>query len=945
MLFTREGTAWWRKGYEGSQASQVWNFDLDSRQFKLLCDHPNECRYPLWHPSGESFYYVGGQSGSFNLWQRELASGKETQVTHFTDDSVIGPTISGDGGTLVFRHLFDLYRFRPGKDERPQRLKIHAAGDQPREDTLRRTLEAATEVAFSSDGLEVAFVAGGDVWVMDTTLREPRQVTNTPGEETSLVFAPDNQSLYYIGDDGAQTDIWRTERADGERYWWQNHQFKHTRLTNDAESESNLQLDPTGKQLAFAKARGDLWLMQPDGKEARRLFASWNEPEYAFSPDGRWLAYALYDDDFNRDVWLLPVDGSQPAFNLSRHPANDQHPIWSPDGKMIAYTGERSDGEVDMYYVQLLKAASEQTSRDRKLKEALEKLNKARQGKAEPKPKEAAGDKAKPANDKPNNEKPTDDKAKADDKEEPKKPEQPPQVVIDFDGIHERVRRISVPQATESDLFWKHDSAKLAFNASINGKEGTYTVNLPEPGNPELLSSSTGRQARWISTGNQVLWLSGGSPASLNAATGANTAYKFSAQQELNLPAKRQAAFLMCWRAMRDHYYDGRFNNRNWDAIRRKYEDLALQAGDTETLTRVISLMLGELNGSHLGFLPTGVTPTPTSKPWREVTAHLGLRFDSQHRGPGWKVRDVIPGGPADRERGKIAAGEIILAVDGETVDPDLDPAAVLTGAEARDVVLRVRNPQGEVREVTLRPIPFSSARALLYESWVKDNRRAVENASGGKLGYLHVSAMNMPSFYRFESELYAIGAGKDGLVIDVRENGGGFTTDHLLTALTQPRHAITVPRGGGRGYPQDRTVYATWHKPIVVLCNQNSFSNAEIFSHAIKTLNRGKLVGVPTAGAVISTGAMRILDLGVLRMPFRGWFVLDTGQDMELNGAEPHYILWPQPGQMPAGKDIQLNKAVGVLKKDVAAWKKQPQAPLIKASERDEQPAAKDQQ
>ena len=114
---------------------------------------------------------------------------------------------------------------------------------------------------------------------------------------------------------------------------------------------------------------------------------------------------------------------------------------------------------------------------------------------------------------------------------------------------------------------------------------------------------------------------------------------------------------------------------------------------------------------------------------------------------------------------------------------------------------------------------------------------------------------MDMPSFRKFEEELYAAGAGKDGLVIDVRENGGGSTADHLLTALTQPRHAITVPRGGGPGYPHDRTVYATWDKPIVVLCNQNSFSNAEIFSHAIKTLKRGKLVGVPTAGGVISTG------------------------------------------------------------------------------------------
>jgi tricorn protease len=223
----------------------------------------------------------------------------------------------------------------------------------------------------------------------------------------------------------------------------------------------------------------------------------------------------------------------------------------------------------------------------------------------------------------------------------------------------------------------------------------------------------------------------------------------------------------------------------------------------------------------------------------------------------------------------------------------------------------------------------------LLYEKWQRDNRRAVEEASKGTLGYLHISAMSMPSFRKFEEELYSVGAGKDGLVIDVRENGGGSTADHLLTALTQPVHAITVARGGGPGYPQDRKVYGTWNKPIVVLCNQNSFSNAEIFSHAIKTLKRGQLVGVPTAGGVISTGGTSIMDAGFLRLPTRGWFVLTTGQDMELNGAVPDHVVWPQPGDLAQGKDRQLQKAVEVLLSDVKAWKSRPQPKLQKASER----------
>jgi tricorn protease len=199
---------------------------------------------------------------------------------------------------------------------------------------------------------------------------------------------------------------------------------------------------------------------------------------------------------------------------------------------------------------------------------------------------------------------------------------------------------------------------------------------------------------------------------------------------------------------------------------------------------------------------------------------------------------------------------------------------------------------------------------------------------------------MNMPSFSEFERQLYAAGNGKQGLVIDVRDNGGGSTADLLLTALTQPRHAITVPRGGGAGYPQSRMVFATWQKPIVVLCNQNSFSNAEIFSHAIKTLGRGKLVGVPTAGGVISTGSTSVLDVGTMRMPFRGWFVLGTGQDMELNGAIPDVIIWPEPGELPQGIDRQLESGVEILLAELAG---DPEAQTLEyATQRDRTPQHK---
>jgi tricorn protease len=350
-------------------------------------------------------------------------------------------------------------------------------------------------------------------------------------------------------------------------------------------------------------------------------------------------------------------------------------------------------------------------------------------------------------------------------------------------------------------------------------------------------------------------------------------------------------------------------------------------------VVEVVQLMLGELNGSHLGFSLN--PPAVSTAAWREETAHLGLRFDPAFAGPGWKVRDVLRNGPADHRRSRIAAGEIVTSIDGREVAPGMDPSEMLNGPIERDIALHVRSAAGADREVTLRPINYTTARKLLYDQWIRDNRATVERVSNGSLGYLHISAMNDESFHVFQKELFAAGAGRDGLIIDVRENGGGSTADHLLTALTQPRHAITIPRGGKPGYPQDRIVYATWSKPVAVLCNQNSFSNAEIFSHSIKTLKRGPLIGVATAGGVISTGAVSIMNTGTLRLPFRGWFDIATGEDMELHGAQPDHLVWPKPGEMPRGVDAQLQKAIDVLQADVAKWKRQPGPKLIKASER----------
>lgn len=981
LLFVREGAQWWRKGYHGSQSGQIWLYDIASKGFRKLLDPPFGALWPQWKGDGRGFFYVNGQGGVFNLWEFDLASGENKQLTKF-DESVVFPAVSRDGSTVVFRVLFDLYRYKPGSNGPPEKIVIEHAADRSADRKDRRTLSTATHVAFSNDGLDVAFVAGGDLWVMDTELREPKLVTKTPEQESSPVFSPEGDSIYFLSDAGGATEVWRATRGDKAKHWFQNSKFTLEKVTTDGATKSDLTWSPDGSKLAFLKDRGSLWVMDPRGQNAKQLVKSFSPVGYDWSPDGKWMVASYEDTEFNRDIYLLPVDGSQPPVNVSRTPFNETNPVWSPDGKLIAFTGRNpnSQTETDIFYVWLKATDDETGSRERTLEKALDKINKARRpaGKnAEPKDGEEKKDDATPATG---------------------RGRKPVDVSIDFDRIHERVRLIAIPDSAENGLCWSGDSKKLLFGATVGGTRGTYSVEFPDDLTPKQVTTQTFSQARALKKGNQVVGLATGVPASLTvgsasprpttpastptpgpgggrrgggggaaattpsasdtpASSAGVTTYRFNALQEVDLPKKYAAAFDLAWRTMRDNWYDEKLGNRDWNAVRAKYIGMAGDSPDTESFGTVVQMMLGELNGSHLGFTATGgggrgrrgpaPTPppgppgapgTPSDEPtgtWRENTVHLGVRFDPEFAGPGLKVRDVLPAGPADQRKSRIAKGEIVVSIDGTPVDRATDLSTVLNLPAGREVALRVKKPDGEERDVTLRPITYGAARQILYEKWMDDNRALVERHSNGTLGYLHVSAMSMPSFFKFEKELYAAGAGKDGLIIDVRENGGGSTADHLLTSLTQPVHAIAVPRGGEPGYPQDRKVYATWNKPIAVLCNQNSFSNAEIFSHAIKTLKRGPVVGVPTAGGVISTGGTGIMDVGFLRLPTRGWFTVNDGEDMELHGAVPDHIVWPQPGDMAKGRDAQIEKAVEVLLADVTAWKAKGQKPLIKATDR----------
>ncbi len=393
--------------------------------------------------------------------------------------------------------------------------------------------------------------------------------------------------------------------------------------------------------------------------------------------------------------------------------------------------------------------------------------------------------------------------------------------------------------------------------------------------------------------------------------------HPFSASMKLNHYAERAQIFDDGWRALHAGFYDPNFHGQDFEALRALYRPRALAASTSQDFRDMYNYMLGQLNASHMGMY--GPDPEETQS---DRTGHIGVEWKPVN--DGLEVIRIVPNTPADRSDSKLNPGDVLVAVNGSPVNAQVNFYSLMEGTANEKVLLEIKGSNGKPREVTIRPT--YSIRSELYENWVDTRKALTERYSNGRLGYINIQGMNWSSFERFERELTASGLGKDGIVIDARFNGGGWTTDMLMAVLNVRQHSYTIPRGAAESlekenqqftenYPYgERLPLAALTKPSVAMCNHTSYSNAEIFSHAYKTLDIGTLVGEPTFGAVISTGSHSMKDGSRVRMPYRAWYVKATGENMEHGPAVPDIIVMNEPTSKADGEDPQLAKAVEVL-------------------------------
>jgi tricorn protease len=895
IAYVRGGTEWWRKHYRGSASRDIWIRAFDGGPSTKIVAFSGDDDRPMWGADGRTLYFMSERDDRvMNIWKVDLdlpaagsagapSAGAATQVTHHDSDGVQFASISADGSLIAYEWNAGVWKLRV-PDGAPEEVPIQAPSDLKWNDDLRTTLSGGvTEFALSPDEDELAVVMRGEVYVFALDEGEAgrsQRVTATAARERDIAWMPDGETLLFSSDREGSYDVYAVRSTEeGEPKLSKAVKREARRLTDSPEDDLNPMPAPDGKTIAYMNGDNYLWLMGPDGKDKRQLLPEAEILHTDWSPDSRWIAVSRTTMGHKEDVFIVPADGGE-AVNATLHPNDDFQPRWTDDGKRLSFASRTDDGQYMLKYIWLTR-------------EEYWKPASVREEEADEAAKSSDADTSK------------DDEGGETDAVE---------VAIDFDGLNERVVTVMNMRGGYDFYAQTPDGKHFAFRSETLGSDDLWIVDWE--GNSLTQVSQGGcdpREIAWDEGGTTCYYVAhGGNIASvtIDAESGGieeRGSVNVSGLFTVGIPAERRQMFNEAWRMLLNGFYDPDFHGVDWASVRERYEPLALSAYTDREFRDVVREMLGELSASHLGIYKGGGGGASTGQ--------LGLYHDERYDGPGIRVRRVIADGPADRAG--IKPGEYIVSIEGVPLPPRADYADLLADTVDRDIVIEVAgSPGGKgARAVKIRPVGSWTQQQLVYEARLKENRSLVGELSGGTAGYVHIPGMGLGNLIQFEEDLFAQGKDKEGLVIDIRGNGGGSVHDEILQYLDRRVYGYETTRTRGPSY----NPLELWTKPLVLLIDESCYSDAEIFPMGWKALKLGPVVGTPTFGAVIGTNDLELIDGTGFRVPGSGWYDA-SGRNLENWGIEPDVRIDSVPEGIPNGRDVQLEKAVEVLLGEIAA-------------------------
>jgi len=841
-----------RKGYRGDHNPDIKSWNPKTKEYKELTTYRGRDIWPMADSKGNLYYVSDEDNGEANIVRH--SDGK--YLTSFKE-SIQYPSISYDGSKIVFikGYKINILDVVSGKTVEPE---IDVADNRIVSD-MSVELGRPQSGDISPDGKKLAFVYRGSVFVSDAKGGFIRQINTPATERASLVFwAADSKTLYYT-------------RTSGNGWYGL---FKQSADTPGAEIEvytpeasvKSLALSPKRDKLAFIEGGKAIMAVTLASDRVEKLadneFWAFHNYNISFSTNGKHLAYSAVNL-FERDIFLYDFD-SKKSVNLTHSANSEDNPIFSPDGKSLYMIANRLNASFprgssgsQLYKVALDKVAAPFES------DEYNKLFGA---------KDVKGDSTV--------------------------------VVSDPAYMYRRYTQVvSSGNQNAPHIEQRGDKTYMFFNSSHEGPMALYVLELKDWDQKpaQKVKGGVTTAVSYLSNGKDLFVMDRSSlykvdPASANA-TKIDIKHNFTK----NISDEFRQMFYEAWATLEENFYDVKFHGVDWSAKREYYASFLPEVKSRDNLRVLINDMLMELNSSHMGFSSSGIEET---LPVRYISAETGLIFKN---GDPYVLDRIAPMSNADFSANPLRPGDELIAVDGVRIDKKQNREFYFVSPVAKkEVALKFKRGSGEI-DVKLHPVTSAELRTLLYDEWEDGNRAKVDRVSNGRIAYLHMRDMSAGALNKFMIEVNTYAVHKEALILDLRFNNGGNVHHEVLEILSQKQHFNWSFRDQTRASHPNVTM---GDKPIVVLINERSLSDAEVTSNGIKTLKLAKLIGTETYRWIIFTSSASMVDGSSLRLPAWGCYTLD-GKDLEFEGVAPDVYIKNTFKDRLESKDPQLERAL----------------------------------
>ena len=869
-----------RKRYKGENNPELLGYNPTTGVFKNHTNYEGKDFNASVDRNGIIYFISDEINGHYNLYS--LNNGVKKALTAF-ETSIKKPFVSADGSKVIFEKDYQLYLYDTKTEKyAPLTITVNSATTLFKEQAYK-TQDNISFFDVSPDNKKIAFISRGVLFVSDIDGKFIQQISDGDQRAMEVKWLNDNKTLLYNQTyNGYQN--WFKVSADGKG--------KVEQLTFDNRNNRDLTLNTQGTQGVYLSGRDEIRLIDLASFKSTAVVKdeiwAFQNSKPSFSPNGEYVLFTA-KRNFEEDIFVHHIKQGK-TINLTNTGVSESNPVWSPDGKYIYFTSDRFNPSYPLgtqnpsiyrfaldwvtnafrsdQFDKLFVATEKEETTDNKKKKKESKENKTITSKTE-------------------------------------------SITINTDGILDRIELVSDRFGNQSTpSVFQNDKKQIVFYTS-NQENGKYVLykKTYEDFEKEKTEKAADLSLYLLNQRDKTVYgLSGGNIYKFSLPSGKPEKIAIAHTFNKNLGKEFNQMFYETWAGVEENFYDETFHGIDWVKTKEHFAQYLPYLQDRDDLRVLLNDMVGELGSSHLGFSSSG---KEEATKLNFSTQETGIVFDKDNP---YKVSRIVRKSPAHALGNTIQKGDILKKINNESLDPSKNRDSYFTFPTSQEEIALTFERNGKEINTKLHPISNGVFKGLLYDEWIQTNKNRVNEWGNNRIAYSYMKNMSSGQLETFLLDMVEQEHRKEGVILDLRFNTGGNVHDKVLNFLLQRPYLQWKYREGALTVQSN---FSPSGKPIVLLINEYSLSDAEMTAAGFKALKLGKIIGQETYRWIIFTSGKSLVDGSSYRLPSWGTYTLE-GDNLEKTGVAPDIYVKNTFLDRLNDRDPQLERAVEEILKEL---------------------------